>query len=847
MLRATWRSLIARRMRLLMSTFAIVLGVAFVAGSLVFTDTLDRAFTGIVSGTVGDVMVRPQGAQASTRAGTTATVPVSLVARVKQVPGVRDAVGEARSPTVYVLDKRGKPLGGQGAPGFAMGYHTLPAAHGIPALTLTAGRPPTRAGEVTIDPATAGAAAYRIGDTVSLLTAGTPPRITARIVGFAKFGQGSLVGATLTTFDPATAQRLFVGNSRGYQDIWVTAQPGVSDTELRSRIAAVLPRGVQADTGDAVAKESGGQIKQALGFITTFLLIFAGISLLVGGFLIVNTFSMLVAQRSRELALLRALGARRGQVTRSVLAEALVVGLVGSTVGLGLGFLLAIGIRALFARFGLDLSGTPLVFRARTVLAAYGIGMVVTAIAAYLPARRASSIPPVAALRDDIALPERAVWRRWHLGMILLGGAAGALIKASIRPVQHSTYVLAVGMIAALFAVILISPVVARPVLRAAGVPYRWIFGAVGRLAEENSLRNPRRTAATASALMIGMTLVSMMTVFGASAKSSVDALIADNFTGDYVVSSQTGIPFSPSLADSMAKVPGVQEVSRLRYSPAQIGTDKDALAGIEPRTFGDIVKIELVAGRMPAVKGHTLLVQDDVAAQRRLGVGSKVPVSLGGRPATFTVIGIFKKSPAILVRYLTSLEGYAAAGGRPQDTFVYVIQRGGADPAAVERRLQQIVAPVPTVTVKNQQEFAAQQHEQIDTLLRIIYALLGLAVIIAVLGIVNTLALSVIERTREIGLLRAVGLSRRQLRRMVRLEAVVVSLLGAVLGVALGVALGYALQRSQRDQGITVLAVPWTQLGLYVVLAALVGVLAAWLPARRAARLDVLRAIATE
>ena len=850
MLRASWKSLLARKLRLMMSAFAIVLGVAFVAGSLIFTDTLGRAFTNIMAGSVGDVVVRPAGSASDVTDGTTIsakTLPGSLVTDLAKVDGAARADGNVNAIGVFVIDKSGKVIGAQGAPGIAVNYGEAPAGHGLDGLSISQGRAPAKAGEITLDPQTAEKAGYKVGDIVPLVSSGAQPSIKATVVGIVKFGGGGLAGASLTTFDTRTAQELFLGGKDAYSDIWVTARDGVSQAELRDRVRATLPAGAEALTGDKVADDAATEINQALSFISTFLLIFAGVALVVGSFLIINTFSILVAQRSRELALFRALGASRRQVTNSVLFEALVVGFVGSTVGLALGFVLAVGIKALFATIGLDLSGSPLVFEPRTLVAAYLVGMLVTAFAAYLPGRRASRIAPVEALRDDVAMPESSIRRRTIIGTVTTVVGAAALGVGLFTDVPNAIAYIGGGILLVVVGVSLASPVLGRPVLAIVGVAYRRMFGTVGRLAEQNATRNPRRTAATASALMIGLTLVSMMAVFGASAKASIDETIGESFSADYVVSNAVGVPFSPTIADQVAKIPGVDAVARFRYTPAKVVGNTSQVGGIEPVAFAKAMDLTMDSGKIADLTGQTLVVERNRAKALGVKVGDSVKVSIAGTEASYPVVGIFEALPSIWSEYLTSLDAISAAGLVPADNLAYVVRSAGADAASVRAGIDSVIADLPTITLKDQAEFAAEQRAPIDQMLLLIYALLGLAVVIAVLGIVNTLALSVIERTREVGLLRAVGMSRRQLRTMVRLESTVISLLGAVLGVGLGLVFGVALQQSQADAGIGLLSVPFAQLLIFVVLAALVGVLAAVWPARRAARLDVLRAITTE
>jgi putative ABC transport system permease protein len=846
MLHASWKSLLGRKLRLIMSAFAIVLGVSFVSGSLIFTDTLGKAFDGIVE-TVGDVVVRPDTARTDIEHATSRTVPASVVRDLAATPGAARADGNVADATTFVVSKSGKLIGGNGAPGLGISYNDAPTAAGEPPARLVQGHWPEGTGQVVLDQSTAERGDYRVGDTVTLVTSGAHPKVSATLVGIAKFKSGGTVGASLAFFDTKTTQDLYLGGKDEYTDVWVTAEEGMSQEALARAVAARLPQGFEAVTGDAAAKEQAEGINQALSFIGTFLLVFAGIALFVGSFLIVNTFSILVAQRSRELALLRALGAGRRQVTRSVLFEALVVGLVGSAVGLGLGFLLAVGIKVLFAQFGLDLSGSPLVFEPSTAAAAFGVGLVVTMVAAYLPARRAGKMPPVAAMRDDVAMPEAALrWRIWAGALLLVVGVVNTYLGA-FTDIDRSAYWVGSGALAVVLGATLTSPLIGRPVIALLGLLYRRLFRTVGLMAEQNAIRNPRRTAATASALMIGLALVAMMSVFGASAKASIDKAIGQTFAADYVVSNAIQQPFSASVTGQVAAVPGVQSVSPLRFLSVDIGDGRSSAAAVDPATFRTVLPLELLDGSLSGLDRNGLLLQDTTAAEAGLSVGSTLEATVAGQKGTYTVVGIYENLEALSVPIMVSLDAATAAGVPAQDSMAFVLREPGADPAVVESGIEAVIADLPTVTLKNQDAFAAEQRAPVDQLLYMIYALLGLAVVIAVLGIINTLALSVIERTREIGLLRAVGLSRRQLRTMLRLESVAIALLGAVLGVALGLGAGWAMQRSLADDGIDVLSVPVTQLAVFVLLAAVVGVLAALWPGRRAARLDVLQAITTE
>ena len=849
MWQVTWRNLAARKLRLALSGFAIVLGVAFVAGSFIFTDALGGAFNGIIKGTTADVEVTPQRGGDFTSFGEDArTIEASYVDRLQALPEVEAADGVVQSQGVYVIGSDGKLVGGNGPPGLAFNFGDTVAITGDRILTLQDGRLPQGIDQVALDADTADKAGYRIGDSVKLVTGGQQPTLEAELTGIVSFGSsGGLVGATLTIFDRAAMQELFYAGRPVYTSISLTAAEGVSQEELATAANSVLPDGVRARPGDEVAKENQDAIGEALGFINTFLLVFAAVALVVGTFLIVNTFSILVAQRSRELALLRALGASRRQVNRSVLTEAFLVGLVGSTLGIGVGYLLAIGLKAMFATFGLDLGGAELPVTPRTVLASYAVGLVVTMIAAWLPARRASRIAPVAAMRDDVALPEASLRRRLVVGGVLVAVGIGSMVLGFVGEGGRGLLLIGVGMLAILLGVALMSPVLGRPVVVGLGAVYRRLFGTVGTLARENALRNPRRTAATASALMIGLTLVALMSILGSSAKASTDAAIERSLTAQLVVSNAIQTPFSPAIAERIRRVDGVRTVAQFRQAGPKVDGDVAFVGAADPGDLVAALRIPTVGGSLAQLDDGSVIVDRNTAESHGWTTGDTVTMTFPAGRQRLELRGIFPPGGIVPANYLVTLETLRKGGYAPKDSVLYITRDAGSDEAAVRDGIEKALAGNPTVTLKDQQEYADEQKAQINQFLAIIYALLALAVIIAVLGIVNTLALSVIERTREVGLLRAVGLSRRQLRRMVRLESVAIAVLGAVLGIAMGVAFGVALQRAIADQGIDVLSIPWAQLVVFVALAALVGVLAAVLPARRAARLNVLEAIATE
>ncbi len=843
MRRATLRSLLVHKLRLALSAVAIVLGVAFVAGTMIFTDTLDRTFTALFESTASDVSVTAEAgfdAGAEGPAGSR-PVPAGLVERVRAVDGVAAAEGYVQAEGVYVLTPAGEVLDTGGAPGIGASWSTEPE---LSLGELTDGRAPARSGEVALDSGTAQEAGYAVGDRVTLLTPG--PRVEATVVGVFTFGEdGGLAGASLTAFDVATAQQL-TGVGDGFTGIQVAASDGVTHAELRDRVAAAVGDGYDVQTAQQQADEQAAALEEGLSFITVLLTAFAVIALFVGSFIILNTFSMLVAQRTRELALLRALGASRGQVTRSVLVEAAVLGVVGATLGLAGGFGIATGLRALFGSFGLTLDG-DLVLSAGTVVWSYAVGLGVTVLAAWVPARRAARTPPVAAMRDDHVAVERSLRRRTVLGGVLAVGAAGALTGSLLTgDGGNAPALVGIGALALVLAAVALSPVLARPFARLLGAPLPWLAGTAGRLARDNAQRNPRRTAATASALMVGLTLVTGFGILGASANASVDALIDDALRADYVVSTAVGQPFTPEVADRLRGLDEVDAVLQQRFTQVQLGGQATFAAAVDAATLDRGLTLEYVSGGSAGLAGRGLLVDETTAEARGWGVGDTVEaVSAGGQRTELTVGGVYAANQAV-GSAVVSLQTDAALGGPALDRYVYVVLADGTDASTARAAIESVVDAYPVVGLKDREEFAGEQKAQVDQVLLLINALLVLSVVIAVLGIVNTLAMSVLERTREIGLLRAIGMDRRQLRRTVRLEAVLISVYGSVLGLGSGLVLGVALTRSLSDQGITELLVPGGQLAGFLVLGAVIGVVAAAWPARRAARMQVLDAIAT-
>ncbi|WP_233526130.1 ABC transporter permease [Actinomadura spongiicola] len=830
--KVTLRNLAAHKIRLVLTAVSVILGVAFVAGTLIFTDSMNKQFDELFSrvGVNVAVDVRAEKIVDGDDDGMAAQpVPESLLATLRGVEGVKNPTGNVNGYAA-VVGKDGKVIGTpqNGPPQLGVNWT------GGESYDLASGRAPQGPGEVVVDQRTAEKGDLSVGDTVRVLTQGPPQRM--RIVGLAD--AGNLMGATLTAFDTPTAQRLML--RPGYFSDIEMASSGPSQAELRDRVAKVLPDGLEAVTGEKLREEAKSDIAAMMNFFRTFLLVFALISIFVGAFIIFNTFSMLVAQRTRELALLRAVGAARAQVTRAVIGEAVAVGIVGSTLGLLVGAGLA---TMLQSQVG-DAGDGGLTFTVTPVIWSYVVGVVVTVVSAYFPARRAAKIPPVAAMRDDVALPQRSMRIRVALGSLLtLVGAA--LIGVGLTADGGNAVVpVGAGAFAVFIGVAMLAPVISVPVLRVLGAPAARLLGSPGRLARQNALRNPRRTAATAAALMIGLALITTVNVLGATMRASVDDQIDSQFGADYLVSSQGAAGVAAGVERKVKAVPGVASASTVYQGDAKIAGKKAPYVSGDAAVIAKAAKLKIVSGGT-AIGPAGIMVDEDSAKKNGWKVGSAVPVTFtDGKTERLTVAGVFAKSDLIGSR-LVSQQAYLRHTVNP--TVDAILVDAAADNPASRSALQTALSDHPDLEVLDQAALKEDVRKEVDGFVTFLTILLVMSVIIAAVGVVNTLALSVIERTREIGLLRAIGISRRQLRRMIRLESIMIALFGAVLGVTIGVAFGAALQNALADKGLGVLAVPYGTIGVYLVVAAVIGVLAALWPAWRAGRMDVLKAIATE
>jgi putative ABC transport system permease protein len=843
------RGLRQRKLRAFVTMLAVLLGVAFIAGSYVLTDTINRSFDDIfdVAYEGTDVAVSSS-TTGQTDGGDVPPFPERYLDDVRRVDGVEKAAGGIFS-LVRFVDAKGEPLSSSFAPEFVSSTAPKP----FETLTYIEGRPPQTASEASIDQSTADREDFRPGGTLRL--AGPAGVKAYELTGIQRLGNTSSGGSGTAQLTLPEAQRLT--EKRGELDgISIQAEPGVSPDELRRRVDEVLPPRVTVETGTQAAARQSQDIKDDLSFFRVVLLVFGGVALLVGSFLIFNTFSITVAQRIRELGLLRTLGATRGQVLRGMILEALIIGLVGSLMGVLAGIGFAGALNAIFKSFGIDLPNTGTVIAARTVILALAVGMLVTLLSALTPALRATRVSPMAALLEA-ELPESRTRGRIFTAFAALLTLAGVAMTAAgvfgvVSDANAAAALAGGGAVAALLGVSMLSPRLVRPLASVAGWPLERLRGITGRLARENAVRKPGRTAVTAGALMIGLAVVVFVTVFAAGISASVSNAIDRNFQGDLVLQNSDGFsPISAGAGREAERVDGVRTVSSLSFAGGERQGKDVRLSGVDPANVSDVLSLDWEEGSPATLSGLTArgAVADDAWAKSNdLEVGDQVTVRTPlERPATFTIEGTVKDNADLLGNLVVPEETLRREFGVTQPSITFVRLEPGVSAAPVQQEIKRTVdRRFPTVDTLNQQELKDNQEEQINQLVGFFYVLLALAVVISLLGIVTTLALSIHERTRELGMLRAVGMSRRQVRRLVRYESVITALIGAILGTVLGVIFAALVSRPLADEGFE-LAYPVGTLLILLVLAALAGVLAAIWPARRAAKLDVLRALAYE
>jgi putative ABC transport system permease protein len=847
------RGLFARKLRLALTVLAVVLGTTLIAGTYVFTDSINSAFDTIftVSNKGTDAAITPHKTiDTSNNGGTQPTVPAGVLDQVRRAPGVASAEGSIFDVGT-VLGKDGKRIGSGGAPNFIASIADQPR---FEAFTIKEGRRPRTADEATIDAATADKESWKPGDKVCAVA--TASRKCYTLVGTTQIaGLSSFGGATVLDVTLPEAQRM-LGKGSGFDEVQAAAKPGVSPQQLKAQLRQALPRSVDVRTGSEQAAKQSSDIRDNLGFLKTALFAFAGISLFVGAFLIFNTFSITVAQRMREFALLRTLGASRRQIWRAVVSEGLTLGFVGGVVGFALGIGTAALLRALFKAVGADLPSKGVVVESRTVIVTILVGTVVSLVASLSPAIRAMRVPPVEALREGAVPIAHGRGRRMAiLAGLLLAVGVGLMcvgLFGSLKSDSAAISFMGGGAALTFLAVALLSPRLVRPLASFIGRPIERMTGITGQLARENSIRQPGRTAVTAAALMIGVALVTFASIFAAGAKATINGAIDANLKSAFVVQNTDGFsPFSPEVLRTVDRVDGVSSVSGVRFSQAKVQgvSGNQSVSSIDPQTFQALYKLDMKEGGDAAVRGlgpDQVLVKKGYADSHDVKVGDTVQVTTPiGRRLSLRASGIAEDKGGLLGNLTVTNTIAQTQFGEPKDAFGLVGLAGGADEKAVKQQISNVLEQrYPEAEVLTNQEFKDDIAGQVNQLLGLIYALLALAIIVSLFGIVNTLVLSITERTRELGMLRAIGTSRKQVKRVIRWEAVITSLIGAVLGVVMGVVLAVLFTRPLDD---FTLSIPVLSLFILLVLAGIAGVGAAVLPARRAAKLDVLQALAYE
>ena len=852
MRRITLRGLVARRMRLALTLLAVALGVSLIVATYVFTDTInnsfDRIFAEANKGT--DVAVTPKPFIDVEDGSTLPIVPRSVLTKVRANPDVEAAEGSVFDVGV-VLGKGGDRIGVGGAPNF---ISSIPETERFRGFTVAEGRYPRSAEEALIDRSTQKKEHFAIGDSVTVQ--GAAPRKDYTIVGFTKVaGVDSFGGATVVGVQPAEALRML--GKKGFDTVQVAGKPGVTPERLAASIRAELPRTVNVRTGEQEGKSQSDDIAADLGFIQTFLLVFGFVSLFVGAFIIFNSFSITVAQRTREIGLLRALGATRRQVLRGVLTEGVLLGFFGSVAGIVLGIALAPLLKALFVAIGIDLPSNGLVIQTRTIAVPIIVGTLVAVASSIVPALRATRVAPMSALRDFAAPTTARVSRRLTaIAIVLLVAGVGLMSGGLFGGGSESSTLslLGFGVFVTFIAVALLSPRLVRPLASVLGRPAQALAGFPGRLARENAMRQPGRTAATAAALMIGVTLITFASVFAAGARATIDDAVTENLQAALVVQNTDGFsPFSGEILKAVAAVDGVGDVGSVRYSAAkvsQFGGEEVFVTSVEPATMSRLYRLVVEQGPEDAVEqlasGGTVVIKDGFAEDKKLSVGDPLTLRTPQRRTLRVRVGAIIKDEGMLVAEISlSAATIEREFGETKDAIGLVAVASGADEQQVQERVGALLkSRFPEAEVKTGQELIDSQAGQINQLLGLIYALLSLAVVISLFGIVNTLVLSISERTREIGMLRAIGTTQKQVRKIVRWEAVITAMIGGILGCLLG--LGLSVLFISRIDGFK-LSIPIVQILIFVVLSGLAGVAAAIWPARRAAKLDVLKALSYE
>jgi putative ABC transport system permease protein len=851
--RVALRGMLGRKLRVVLTAIAIVIGVAMVSGTYILTDTIKAAFATVFTQAYknADAVITGKNAIGNNNNGQssgTPSLPASLAATVQRLPGVAQ-VGGGIADSAQLVGHNGKVISRGGAPGLAFSYE--PANQRFNPLSLASGSWPTAPSEVAIDAATASKDGYRPGETIGVIARGAVQRF--RIAGTVKFaGVSSLGGATMAVFALPTAQQIF--HKQGQLDVIdIAGTRGTTPQQLVQEIRPLLPRDAQVRTGQGQAKQATKDTSGFLGIFQSFLLAFGGIALFVGSFVIANTLSITIAQRTRELATLRTLGATRRQVLGSVLIEALVIGLLASVAGLFVGLGLARGLNALLVSLGIDLPQTGTVFATRTIIVSLLVGVLVTLAAAVRPAIRSTRVPPIAAVREGAVLPPSRFARFGLYAAVGTISVAVALLLVGLLVTSLSTTqrLLAIGVGAAVLfiGVSMLAPKLVPPLVRVLGWPATKLGGGAGKLARGNAVRNPARTASTASALMIGLTLVTFVGVLAAGLRSRFESAVNQQFIANYAVTATNNFsPINVASANALRTVPGVEAVSSVRAGDGRAFKSKINVTAVDPNV-GSVIKEKWKAGgpQTPALLGSNgAFVSDKYAKSLRLHVGSPIALETPSGTILHLVLrGTFTAPPggSPFGDVTISTSRFDSVYPNPQNLFTFVNVQGGVSRANT-RALSAALSGFPDAKLQTKSEFKHNQLQGLTLLLNLLYVLLSLSIVISLFGIVNTLVLTVFERTRELGMLRAVGMTRRQVRRMIRHESVVTALLGAAFGIPLGVVLALMVGVALNFAAFTV---PWGTLVVFVIAAVIAGIIAAIFPARRAGRLNVLEALQYE
>lgn len=845
MFKVTLRGLAQHKIRFAITTVSVIAGVAFVVGAFVLTDSVRSRFDTLIDDIAGNLDLMVRGTQQFDQGsfGERPPVPAEALARIREVPGVAAAAGGVSGAPALVIGVDGEPVSPRGGPPLAVSWTTDgPETN----LVIRDGRPPETDDEVAFDVDLAQRGNFSVGDEVRIQTPLGPGRYT--LVGTFSFGEDNAVaGGTLSAFTLDETQRLF-GLEGKFDSIQVTLASGVDPGTVESGIRAILPPGTEVISRDVVIGEAQQQIGEIISVFGNVLVGFGGVTLFVAAFLISNIFTIVVGQRVRELALLRAIGASARQIAVSVLGEALAVGVIASLVGFVFGVLIALALAAAMDAAGFGTGGIRLVLSMRSFLMAAGVGVGVTVLSAVVPAWRATTVPPVAAMADGYTLRTVAMRIRSTIGVVAVSiGVVSIGWALFAKPSTKAMLVaIIIGAAAVFLGVAALSPAVAKPVASVIGRPFARIWKTPGLLAMQNAARNPRRTASAASALMIGLALITMAMVVGTSLKSSFAATLTGSIKADWYIGSRSFFGFSPDLVDRLGRLPELAAVSGVRSGMMQVSGSTKQVTAIDYGSLDSLFDIGLVEGRLEGTE-RGLLVNEEPAADLDLHPGDTVAAIFNDTgETTLTVVGIYRDS-SVLGNWVLDTATYDENFNRRVDELAAAKTADGVSDDEARAAIAGVVEDYPEITVQDRSEFSKEQAEQLDRLLIVVDVFLFFAIVIAFLGITLTLLLSVFERTRELGLLRAVGMVRSQVRRMIRLEAVVVAVFGAILGVVVGLLFGIAVSVAIPDNVIDRVDIPVASLVTMVVVSGVVGVVAALWPAFRASRLDVMSAIATE